>query len=346
MGTLRINGKIRIAQFWPQGSADADTTQLEFDVTKTSFEFAEDDVNFEETSVYNESFVSGRGGKKKVIKEVKKDNSQKISIRLQGIDAPELHYKAPPLKRSPEITDKLREKYNQINEDRRQAFGEAAAFALGRYLQSKTNGSQTHVNATFISRNIFEPADALDTYGRFVGNIIVSNIDINLWLAREGWVIPTFYTSMSQQEITDILEACRKGRSKRRAWGGSVTYDCDLFKWDMVYRSPKEVDEFEAGSDKGDLLVPKLFRRVTNFRIERKAGLFSGSFLKFIEEKARGDAFHDLDEFIEHGEFSTPYRLNDFLNRQNEFKREIDEIIFREGPSTLKDENNVKVEKF
>jgi hypothetical protein len=44
-------------------------------------------------------------------------------------------------------------------------------------------------------------------YGRLVGDIIMSEDDrnINQWLAGEGWAFPTFYNSMTGEEITILI---------------------------------------------------------------------------------------------------------------------------------------------
>ncbi|MFD1000359.1 thermonuclease family protein [Ohtaekwangia kribbensis] len=344
MGVLRIEGRVKIAQFWPHGSADADTTQIEVDVTKDSFSFAADDKTFRKTKVYHDSYVIGRGGRKDVIKYSKRQDVHKISVRLQGVDAPELHYKAPPLPREESISDKERERYNGINDDFCQAFAENAAFALGTFLQRKTNGSKDEIKVIFYSKNIERPSDALDTYGRFVGNIMVGKVDINLWLAKEGWVVPTFYTSMTEEEINDVKAATVKGKSKKRVWGVNVTYDCSIEK-KRLYRDPP--CEYIAGSDLGKVLVPKLFRRTVNYHIEKGAKVFTGSISDYMIKKGQSDVFYDLDEFFEQGvTASTPYRISDFISKKT-FGKKIDQIVFGEGPSTLKsNKSNKKIVEF
>jgi len=341
MGTLKINGTIDVAQFWPMGNSDADTTQLKINVSSNSFEFAEDDQTFYKTNVYKNAVVTGKGGKKPAIKFSKRNKTYSINVRLQGVDAPELHYKAPPLTRN-SVTDEIREKYNEINEDFRQPFGENAAYALGSYLTSKAD-SNGIVKAVFVSKNIDEPADALDTFGRFVGNILVGRTDINLWLASEGWVIPTFYASMSESEIDAVIQACRKGAKKNRALK-NITYDCSHFEKDRILR--KNVDDYEEGSDEGLVLVPKFFRRAVNYHVSKSSKIFKGSFIKFIQEKAKHDLFMMLDEFLEHDAATADqYRIDDYLEK-NTFTLKIDRIVFKEGSSTLKNQSGKKIIKF
>jgi endonuclease YncB( thermonuclease family) len=341
MGTLRINGTIDVAQFWPVGNSDADTTQLKINVSSDSFEFSEDDRTFSKTNVYKNAVVTGKGGKKPAIKFSKRNKTFSINVRLQGVDAPELHYKAPPLPGN-SVTEEVRKKYNEVNEDFRQPFGENAAYALGSFLTAKAD-DEGIVNAVFVSKNIYEPADALDTFGRFVGNILVGRTDINLWLASEGWVIPTFYASMSESEIDAVIKACRKGVKKNRALR-NITYDCSHFEKDRILR--RDVDEYEEGSDAGLVLVPKFFRRTVNYHVSKASKIFKGSFLKFIQEKAKHDTFMLLDEFLEHdAETADQYRIDDYLDG-NTFTLKIDRIVFKEGSSSLKNQAGKKILKF
>ena len=93
-GLLRIRGVIDLTQFWPGGSADADTSKVKVNVGKGSFAFAADGKKFKATNVLDKAIVIG-ASKKPVI-----DAQSRVTVRLQGIDAPELHYKAAPLRKS------------------------------------------------------------------------------------------------------------------------------------------------------------------------------------------------------------------------------------------------------
>jgi endonuclease YncB( thermonuclease family) len=334
MGTLRIDGFVKVAQFWPKGSADADTTQIEVDVLKNSFFFAEDDSRFVRTTCYNNAYVIGRGGRKDVIRFASSDRIFKISVRLQGVDAPELHYKAPPLKQSADVSDRKRAHYNSMNDEFCQRYAENAAYALGLFLQRKAGKDQSHIKVSFFSRNIAEPSDAVDTHGRFVGNIFAGKTDVNLWLAKEGWVVPTFYSSMTEDEINDTARAAAKGKAKKRVWARNVIYNCSKFEHKRIYKRPP--CNYVDGSDAGSVLVPKLFRRTVNYYIEKKAKIFKGTFFEYMIDKGKSDSFYDLKEFFQHGvNSSTPYRITDFLNKTI-FTKNIDQIVFGEGPSIVK----------
>jgi endonuclease YncB( thermonuclease family) len=77
------------------GSSDADTSKVKVSVDADSFAFAANGKTFRKTTVFKNASVIG-ASKKLVI-----DKNNKVTVRLQGIDAPELHYKAAPLKGVP-----------------------------------------------------------------------------------------------------------------------------------------------------------------------------------------------------------------------------------------------------
>ena len=337
MGTLRITGKVSVAQFWPSGTSDADTIQLEIEVEKNPFAYAMDDKKFTVTKVFDNAYVLGRGGRKEIIK-TGKNKVSKITIRLQGIDAPELHYTAPPLKASDKITPAIRKKYNEWNEEFCQAYAEFAAHGLGSYLQKRAGKGKTHITASFYSRNIEEPADVLDTNGRFVGTVMIGKTDLNLWLARQGVVVPTFYNSMLPDEISTITKACHNGKAKKTVWNKQVTNRCTFFQKKRLYRRPPRT--YVPGSDKGKVLVPKLFRRVVNFKVEKASGVFKNNWLAYVLEKGKADTFYDLSDYLDQGVHSaTVHRISDFVVK-NTFTKDISQIVFTEGPSTLKRKSN------
>lgn len=74
MGTLKINGTIKLNQFWPEGNSDADTTKMIVTVDPTSFKH-----NGKATSIYFNALAKEKNDKKKVV------TRNRITIRLQGI---------------------------------------------------------------------------------------------------------------------------------------------------------------------------------------------------------------------------------------------------------------------
>lgn len=345
MGLLQIHGIIDLQQFWPQGSSDADTTKIKLIVGDDSFEYQENDsADFETTLSFKDAVSKGQGSKT-VINTSKKDGTQTITIRLQGIDAPELHYKAAALKKSPDVSDEKRAKFNSHNEERRQYFAESATVSLAEHLANYANEDGL-VEATFQSR-VDYPYEVVDTYGRFIGNIVVGvNADhnLNLWLLENGWAQPAFYTSMEIDEIQNCLEAWAKGKKLAGRLGKNMLKDAGEFDWDLLYRKPDSELEFEIGEDKGKVLMPKIFRRQTAWMVCRKSGVVTNSTKFNTYLKKSPDQLILLDEYIELGLHSAPvYNLHDFISTDNRVEKNPEDLVFKEKPGTLLNADGDKV---
>lgn len=334
-GLLRIRGLIDLTQFWPGGSADADTSKVKVTVGKESFAFAADGKKFKATRVLDNAIVIG-ASKKPVI-----DTQSRVTVRLQGIDAPELHYKAAPLRKTrPEVTPAKREAYNAENKtERRQHWGETATVAMAQKLSTFGVGEIRCEVYSFVDH----PFELMDTYGRAVGNIRVGKkfgLDINTWLTEKGWVFPTFYSSMSEEEIQTLLDAAVKGRKQGRVWS-ALTNDTSKWKPKLVYRKGGPID---AVNDQGALLMPKLFRRQVAHKMEVHAKVFSGSYAEFLT--ARPDECYLTREFLDMGAHTAPtHRLADFMKGKR-FMKEPQDVVFREKFSTVVDAAGKRLEDF
>lgn len=335
MGLVRIRGTIELAQFWPDGESDADTTKIKVSVDKDSFFFADDGVNFKPTHVYEGAVTHGTG-KKLVI------TNGKVTVRLQGIDAPELHYRAAALpKKGSTVTDAERTKFNGLNVERRQYWGETATVALADHLEPLANNGQIECEALSI---VDAPEELVDTYGRIVADIRVgddSGEDINVWLARAGWVFPTFYSSMKDEEIRTFLDAMKDGQQKKRVWS-KLSGDASKFDLSLVFRG--EGASVQASKDKGPVLMPKLFRRQVAFRMRKAAGLFKGSFEKYLSQNK--DECFLLQDFLSNGVHSAQTRyLHEFVDG-DQFTKKPHELVFKEKTSTVVDKNGKRIENF
>lgn len=347
MGTLRINGTIELSQFWPIGSSDADTTKIQLRIQKNAFEYRkEGNARFMQTKAFDDAISKGQGSKP-VIKTSKKDSSRTITVRLQGIDAPELHYKAAPLRKLNTITDAMRTKYNAINRDeRRQCFAESATIELAKFLSSIA-GTKPQLACTFETEVDF-PFEAIDTYGRFVGNIFLTDrTEINIWLIENGWALPAFYTSMSEEEIQRFLTGWKKGKKVNGRPSKAVSKDASIFDWDLVYRPPSDGISFVVGSDAGKVLIPKIFRRQVAWNVSKKANVISRSttFAAFLKKSP--DQLVLLNNFLSEGIHSAERRnLHEFVSAQNIIDGNPEDFVFQEKPGTLVDSTGKKVEKW
>ncbi|MBS1575677.1 MAG: thermonuclease family protein [Bacteroidetes bacterium] len=348
MGTLRVHGTIDISQFWPAGTSDADTTKIKLIVNKNSFEYKEKGATkFSSIKLFNDAQSKGQVSKK-VVTVSKKTGDQTITVRLQGVDAPELHYKAAPLKTSDNISTAERKKFNDLNKERRQNFGETATVELKKHLEKFAN-PQGLITAVF-ETEVDAPSDVVDTYGRFVGNIRIGKSHIvNEWLVEDGWGHPAFYTSMSATEIQTFLALWKKGKKKKNRPGKFLSKDANNFDWALLYAEPKKNQPvpFTPGEDKGDVLMPKIFRRQVSWLVSKKAGVISNStgFKTYLKKKP--DQLVLLNDFLQNGVNSAQvFALDEFITADNKILKNPEEMVFKEKPSILVDPGGNKITKW
>ena len=334
-GLLRIRGRIELAQFWPKGSSDADTSKVKVSVDADSFAFAANGKTFRKTTVFKNASVIG-ASRKPVI-----DKNNKVTVRLQGIDAPELHYKAAPLKGNrPGVSATKRQAYNDVNDERRQFWSESATVALAKKLAQYGSSTIACEVVSFVDA----PKEVVDTYGRIIGNVRVGrgfSTDINLWLAREGWAFPTFYSSMTTEEIEALLAAMKTGKKKGRVWA-AYSGKTNRFRKSLLYRRSGPIDA--AGDRQSPVLMPKIYRRQVGYEMEKAANVFRGSFKEFLERSP--DQCFETKEFIRSGVHVAQTRqLADFLDGAT-FERQPQELVFKEKFSTVVRPNGKEIEHF
>jgi len=336
MGLVRIRGTIDLAQFWPDGQSDADTTKILLSVTNGSIEFATDGLHFKPTTVFDTARVRGTTSKTVITKG-------KVTIRLQGIDATELHYRAGPLpKKGSTVTDAQRTRFNTLNaHPRRQYWGETATVALANHLKPLAHNGQVECAALSA---VDAPSDLIDTYGRIVANIAVGPQlvdDLNIWLTREGWVFPTFYSSMSNTEISVLLEAMKAGKKKHRVWR-ALSNDTSKFDSTLLFRGVGAAIDEQA--DKGPAIMPKMFRRQVAYHMQQSAGVFKGTFEKFLAQHP--DECFTLKQFLAESVHSaTTHHLDEFV-KSSKFLVQPQELVFKEKPSMVVDAQGKRIDRF
>jgi endonuclease YncB( thermonuclease family) len=337
MGLLRVTGTIDLAQFWPTGDSDADTTKILVGVSNTAFKFRKTDAGaFKTTKIFANAIVRGR------VRKAPIDSKGRVTIRLQGIDAPELHYR-PTLSKKPKPTDEQRGAFNAANKDFRQPYGETATLALGAFLKQ---GNAATINCS-VETYVDHPNDVFDTYGRLVGDIFITKgskkLNINQWLVEQGYAYPTFYSSMSSAEIDVFLRATKTGRKKTgRLW---PRYDANTSHFDptLVYRKKNAT----PAPDPGKALMPKLFRRRSAYYSQHAAGYTTGSFLDYIKAEDKANTFFLTVDFLQNGVSSATVQfLSEHLATSGHFDLKPDQLVFQEAKSKLVDADGKEITKW
>jgi endonuclease YncB( thermonuclease family) len=336
-GMLTVVASLDISQFWPASkgtsSSDGDTVHLKVDPT-TSFLFS-----------------SSPGKKPKIVKDFVGsyvvDHTKKkvitakseIKIRLQGIDTPELHL--PVIGSGPWNTAKV-----PLRSEYRQPFGAGAANALHAHLQTFLTGSGTVLHVTFVTQ-IDNPAQAIDSHGRFVGDIIVGTAgskSINTWLVENGWAYPLFYDSMTAPELNALVTAWKTGKTLPARPGKALQKPLQPFNPALNVNNAKLPDS-------GKLNYPKIFRRQATFWTQ-VPGPLSGADLLAMEKKGlkgKSDLAYPLPYFLANINNLKPKNripLWTKIGAQGQTNFEPPDLVFKEDKTKLFDASGKPVTKF
>ncbi len=328
MGILRVTGTIDVRQFWPGGESDADTTKVLVDVTG-GFQYQDaPGHSFNPTHAFDGAQVHGKSRKDVV------DSKGRVTIRLQGIDAPELHYRPQMTAGPPKPTDAQHSAFKAANGNFRQHCGETCAQALGGFLGQLGQTVSCHVDT-----RVQHPDEVFDTYGRFIGDIYVvkngQDTDVNHWLVKEGWALATFYDSMANDEITTILNLAVAAKTAKAGVykQNSVASAVPMFDFALRYERGQDVPHFQPFADSGLFIMPKLFRRQAAWAVHTKAKIINETFPKYLQ--GLKDKCFLRTDFLAQGKQAPAHTLSDFVSDTNNITRGTEELVFDEAASKL-----------
>jgi endonuclease YncB( thermonuclease family) len=307
MGLLVLHGVMRLDQFWPKGSSDADTSK----VKPTRFTY--DGVR---TTVFDGAVVEGMGVRVPVM-----DRNGEVTVRYQGIDAPELHYQP--------------RSSNGRRLDFRQYMGESATVALHRQLQSIAGKLDTITCE--VRTQVDHPNEVFDVYGRFIGDVWVDGLNVNLWLVSQGWAFPSFYASMTPDEIRQIRRVSRDAANEKRHIWSIFSDELRFDSW-LLYRRPskEDVPKLRPSRDRGPITMPKVFRRLASGHASL-AHAGPSAIASYLQTHATRDWWYPTSEFLEQGAAaSEPHPLAD-ITLGGRLSKRPDQLVFREQPSRLID---------
>jgi endonuclease YncB( thermonuclease family) len=287
MGLLTINGILRAKQFWPEGRSDADTATVEL-AAQQPFVFTDDGGKRHPTNAFDNAEVVGQHGRNAVIKQPKTSAARSVTIRLQGIDAPELHYQ-------PQVTGSGGK---GINHPFRQSLGETSADALHTIVGSF---GLAEIPCE-VTTEVELPSDVCDVFGRVVGNIVLkiggARIDINHRLLREGWVLPALYNSMSKAEIQAVLADHTVATQAKRGLFSKRIVTSVLAPFDPKKIERKGPASFKPFSDSGPVNFPKFFRRNAERYVRNAIGENVGADLRAFIATNSTDLALQTDRFL------------------------------------------------
>ncbi len=319
MGLLTMTGTLDLSQFWPAGNSDADTAKVLLAPNDPFVFQAHPGAPSVPTSAFEGASAVGKG-KTAVI-----DNKNRVTVRFQGIDAPELHF--PP-------------------HQRRQHFGEFSTNQLRVFLQT----FQQDPLPCRVVTQVTSPNDVFDTFGRFIGDIIVTRggqaVNLNHWLAAEGLAFPSLYNSMSVAEMNAVIQPSDAARAQRKGiWeNAGFTQSIGTLDKTLVFRRPPAAVQPDAGR----VIFPKFFRRLSTWQDDKAKGKTKATTLKaFLAKEHPPDQFLLTRDVLASGVTTAQvHNLAEAINGNNRITRAPKEMVFTEKPSQLLDKNGNPVTSF
>lgn len=334
MGVLTVKGTVDVKQFWPKGESDADTSKILLTVDPASMVYRKT-PGAQGKNVFDiySGACTDRALKNHVIEK------GIITVRLQGIDAPELHYQ-PQTEKSLGSLAKAKNNGIQTVFEYRQAQGETATDRLRKHLAAKSN--KPAVPCTFVTNldDQLGPADAVDKYGRFVGDIFVGQENVNHWILENGLAIVSLYNSLQNDELNDYVMAWTAGKHKGIARRYSRTLL--VFAPNTRFRRPGAgVTAVSEGNAK--FILPKLYRRQTTWFAYHTLGKFPKDLEAFLHTKDDSDRVLDVADFLENSGSAIQQPFSSRLVN-GKLKPTPDEMVFIEAAAGLyaKKGNQVK----
>ena len=332
VGLLEVVGTIDVGQFWPEGRSDADTTKVVVNVAPDAIRFRKNDqVPFQPTHVFEGAKVKGRTATAPI-------KNGKLTIRLQGIDAPELHYQPSPLSAAEKkgLSDAKRQAYHEVTHPYRQFLGATTSKALHDFLSSA--GGPTLACRVFT--HVDAPNEVFDTYGRLVGDIEVTvagkKIDINHWLVEQGFAYPTFYSSMNDDEIKAFLALAKPARAQKLPVWKHLAKTIPRLRLRPA-RTQEERDrrarDRQGPGDPAKALSP--LHQLVGAR-EGEGDEPDLPEILWRRFRRQPDTCYEIDDFLTNGVHSaTPRNFADFVEGGKTIKFQPEGLVFGEAPSSL-----------
>jgi endonuclease YncB( thermonuclease family) len=328
MGLLTItNATLDIDKLWPAGKSDADTLTL--DVTSAKFEFQPHErTSSTITRIFESAMVRGQHASNHCISP-----KHQVIVRLQSVDAPELHCRPSPpsILDTPQMTPEQKAAFLKFNFEFRQARGEDSTARLRTALQIY---GKRIIQVRFESR-IDLPNDLFDCYGRAIGDVFVTEAGpefwINRWLLEDGLAFPSFYDSLEPMEITELISAWERGKRKADGlWMSGYQAKVPTFNPKMVYSrwAPGPVQDRA-------LTYPKVFRRQTEWWARTQALIGPMKFVEYLQ--SRKDEARRTQDFVQLGRAAEVQKFADFVSEDETLVFEPESLIFGEEPTQLVD---------
>ena len=134
---------------------------------------------------------------------------------------------------------------------------------------------------------------------------------------------------MSAAEIAALLRAAREARVARAGVWGFLADTLRRVSIRLTFRGKGA----PVRPDEGLVLLPKLFRRLAMWRVNRRAKMCSEALGSYLSQK-RIVCF-ETREFLAQGVAAMPRDFAEFIGRDGRILAGPEELVFKEDPSAL-----------
>jgi endonuclease YncB( thermonuclease family) len=226
-----------------------------------------------------------------------------VQLRFDGVDAPELHYGQAAQPLGAQARDDLLAHIGFTNV----AFGNDSSTTVTRAdppggVRAAILSAMAEANGRPVSYVIVGEDDMLPADGtRILADAESLALTLNAWLLREGTAYYTVYTSTPAAHRDQLRQLAGVARQEPAGvWAQDATAAFDL-------------DDSSSITPGGQLILPKLFRRCTDY-LHALAQGFTGDLADWIVKVSADPRHNENDSVIVGG--ATKINLSDLLAQQ------------------------------
>jgi hypothetical protein len=358
MGFVDIQGKVDVFQYWPNGASDVDTVRFIPDLMSATYvadgASAKVGAFFEKGGTFQPD--DNKPGEEKFRGILRRSGGTSLSVRLQGIDAPETHY-APNFREGMFDGDyaKWIAKHISRQKSYRQPYGKLCTDLFATGVRSKlgvatASGTNPEVPVEAKLKILADGInDAVDVFGRVVGYVtLVGNgqeVVLNDHALSQGLAFCSFYGSMSIAEIkrlSELFAAHGAGSARKSQLRSNVSHQLRDFEpelWTTKSMPDKDRDDNGADSFRAKCFDPKLFRRCVDWVGRREALGEPTAVLDYMRSNEEEIALLS-DFFAANGDWSTSrkFAMGTLIGRDGTFMYKPGEVVFEARPVAVVDD--------
>lgn len=364
MGYVEINGQVDVFQYWPHGASDVDTLKFIPDLSTATYYSDSAPVKvgafFERGGTFQPD--DNKPGEERFKAILRGSGGSSVSVRLQGIDAPETHY-APNYREGMFDGDyaKWIAKHVARQMSYRQPYGKLSTDFFANSLRSKLGvGAFDKDNPELLvpaKLKIFADSinGAADVYGRVVGYVTLSQnsqeVVLNDLALQEGFAFCSFYGSMAvdeMQRLADLYANHGTGGARRSQLRSNLSSHLRDFEPGLcTSRSMRDTDQDDNGTNsirgtdsfRSKCFDPKLYRRCVDWVGQREALSEPTTLLDYM--RGNDEEVVMLSDFAAaNGDWSQARKLSmgSLIAPDGTFRYKPGEVVFEARPVTIVDD--------